>query len=90
MRALAIALLLTGCYQDTPDGIPCDGDEFCPTGLYCDGIWTCREGTPPTVVVEGVSLSTAGPFAPDVEIPRGTPTQLHIRIANTGNAPPKT
>jgi hypothetical protein len=87
MRALAIALLLAGCYQDTPEDIPCDGDEFCPTDLYCDSIWTCRSGTPPTVIVEGVSLSMSGPFAADVEIARGMPAQLHIRIANTGDAP---
>lgn len=87
MRALAIAILLAGCYQDAPDDIPCDGDETCPTDLYCDSIWTCRAGTPPTLVVDGVSLSKTGPFTPDIEIARGMPTVLHIRITNTGDAP---
>lgn len=87
-RFVALALALLGaCFQDVPqETIPCDGDETCPTGMYCGFAYTCNLTLPANLVVDGASLSSNGPFG-QVDVPRASSSRIHIQITNDGHAP---
>ena len=90
MSRIAVALVAAAsgaCYQDIPEQeIPCDGDDTCPTGMYCGFAFTCNETLPAHLVVDGASLSEDGPFG-QVEVTRGNFARIHIQITNDGSAP---
>jgi hypothetical protein len=87
MRRFVVLAFLGACFQDVPQQtIPCDGDETCPTGMYCGFAYTCDLTLPAHLVVDGASLSNNGPFG-EVDVPRASSSRIYVKITNNGHAP---
>jgi hypothetical protein len=87
-RLVLLGVMFSGCYQEIPENIPCDGDLSCPSEFWCNSIGTCSplgETTPAVLALEGVANSTTGPFGQTVTIPRGGGT-VALKLVNQGGA----
>lgn len=88
MKRLSLFLLVlgAGCFQGVPENIPCTGDDECPTGYYCGGLWcsSLEKGSPEVLELGGVALSEAGPYGPSLVLPKNQYAQFRVQVKNTG------
>ena len=86
---LLLAASLAGCGVTSVNElrIPCDSDDNCPTGAWCDlprsACVTGYDDEPPDVAIDGLG-SDAGTYATTVHVPTRTLTSVFVRIRNQG------
>jgi hypothetical protein len=88
LAALALALAAAGCAGDVM-GIPCQSDQTCPTGYWCNASGTCTPddvATPPLLQLDGVKLRSSDPIASRVAVPSSGLSSFTVQIGNYGGS----